>query len=36
MSSSAEKRAPLYVAILGWGAALIMFFPIFWMALAAF
>jgi sorbitol/mannitol transport system permease protein len=34
--TSSEKRAPLYVAVLGWGAALIMFFPIFWMALAAF
>ncbi len=34
--TGSEKRAPLYVAVLGWGAALIMFFPIFWMALAAF
>jgi sorbitol/mannitol transport system permease protein len=34
--SSTEKRAPLYVGVLGWGVALIMFFPIFWMALAAF
>jgi sorbitol/mannitol transport system permease protein len=31
-----KKRATIYVAILGWGAALIMFFPILWMALAAF
>jgi sorbitol/mannitol transport system permease protein len=34
--TSSEKRAPIYVAVLGWGVALIMFFPIAWMALAAF
>jgi sorbitol/mannitol transport system permease protein len=31
-----EQRRLRYIAVLGWGAALIMAFPIFWMALAAF
>jgi len=34
--TSSRKRAHLYVAVLGWGVALVMFFPIFWMILTAF
>lgn len=36
MASTAQSRATLWAGILGWGAAILMFFPIFWMLLAAF
>jgi sorbitol/mannitol transport system permease protein len=36
MASRAQSRATLWAGILGWGAAILMFFPIFWMLLAAF
>jgi sorbitol/mannitol transport system permease protein len=34
--TASTKRAPLAIAVLGWGVALVMFFPIFWMILTAF
>jgi sorbitol/mannitol transport system permease protein len=34
--TTGEKRAPWYIAVIGWTVALLMFFPIFWMTLAAF
>jgi sorbitol/mannitol transport system permease protein len=34
--TTGEKRAHWFVAVIGWTVALLMFFPIFWMALAAF
>lgn len=36
MSATKKKRQKLLRAIVGWLVALIMFFPVFWMALAAF
>jgi sorbitol/mannitol transport system permease protein len=34
--TAATKRASIAIAVLGWGVALIMFFPVFWMILTAF
>ncbi|KAF1043638.1 MAG: Trehalose transport system permease protein SugB [Herbaspirillum frisingense] len=33
---SDQKRSPLWVAVLGWACAIILFFPIFWVAVTAF
>jgi sorbitol/mannitol transport system permease protein len=36
MSASSARRTTIWAGIIGWTAALLMFFPIFWMLLAAF
>lgn len=33
---SDQKKSPLWVAVLGWTCAIVLFFPIFWVAVTAF
>ena len=33
---SDPKKSPLWVAVLGWACAIVLFFPIFWVAVTAF
>ena len=33
---SDQKKSPLWVAMLGWACAIVLFFPIFWVAVTAF
>ena len=33
---SDQKKSPLWVAVLGWACAIVLFFPIFWVAVTAF
>ncbi len=33
---SDQKKSPLWLAVLGWSCAIVLFFPIFWVAVTAF